>query len=283
MLQRSPTYMISLPGQDPLARLLKHRLPPMWAYRAVRMKNILIGMLLFKFARRWPERAKARLLGLARRQLGPQADMARDFTPRYNPWDQRICALPDGDLFDAVRAGRASLVTDTIQRFTPAGIRLASGRELAADIVVTATGLELNTLGDMALSVDGQPLQAAATMAYKGMMFSGVPNLVQTFGYTNASWTLKADLTADYTCRLMRHMQRHGLAAATPRRDPAVGEVPFLDFSSGYVQRALPMLPRQGDRKPWRLYQNYLLDWLTLRLGRIDDGHLHFTPTPPTR
>lgn len=285
MLQRSPTYIVTLPGQDPVAHWLTRRLGwllgPMGRYRVVRMKNILVGMLLFQLARRWPDKAQARLLGLAKQQLPADADIARDYTPRYKPWDQRVCAVPDGDLFKAVRSGRASVVTDAIERFTPGGIRLASGRELAADIVVTATGLELNTLGDMALSIDGRPLDPAQTMAYKGMMFSGVPNLVQTFGYTNASWTLKADLTADFTCRLMRHLARHGLAAATPRRDPAVREAPFLDFSSGYVQRALAKLPKQGDRKPWRLYQNYLLDWLTLRWGRVDDGHLQFTPAPP--
>jgi len=282
MLQRSPTYIVTLPGQDPVARRLQRRLGPMAVYRLVRLKNILLGMVLFQLARRWPAQAKARLIGLARQQLPREADIARDYTPRYNPWDQRVCAVPDGDLFQAVRAGRASVVTDTIERFTPAGIRLASGRELAADIVVTATGLELNTLGDMAVTIDGQALAPARTMAYKGMMFSGVPNLVQTFGYTNASWTLKADLTADFTCRLIRHMARHGHAVATPQRDPTVGEVPFLDFSSGYVQRALAKLPKQGDRKPWRLYQNYVLDWLTLRWGRVDDGHLRFsTPAHP--
>jgi len=287
MLQRSPTYIVTLPGQDPVAHWLERRLGtvlgPMARYRLVRIKNILLGMLLFQLARRWPDKAQARLLGLARQQLPPGADIARDYTPRYKPWDQRVCAVPDGDLFQAVRAGRASVVTDTIERFTPDGIRLASGRVLPADIVVTATGLALNALGDMAITIDGRPLAPASTMAYKGMMFSGVPNLVQTFGYTNASWTLKADLTADFTCRLIRHMARHGHAAATPQRDPAVGEAPFLDFSSGYVQRALATLPKQGDRKPWRLYQNYLLDWLTLRWGRVDDGHLQFTPAPPDR
>jgi len=281
MLQRSPTYIVTLPGQDPMARWLQRHLDPMTVYRLVRLKNILLGMVFFQFARRWPAQAKARLIGLARRQLQREADIARDYTPRYNPWDQRICAVPDGDLFKAVRGGRASVVTDTIERFTPGGIRLASGRELPADIVVTATGLELNTLGDMAVTIDGRPLEPGQTMAYKGMMFSGVPNLVQTFGYTNASWTLKADLIADFTCRLMRHMAGHGHAVATPQRDPSVGEAPFLDFSSGYVQRALAKLPKQGDRKPWRLYQNYVLDWLTLRWGRVDDGHLRFT-TPAT-
>jgi cyclohexanone monooxygenase len=193
--------------------------------------------------------------------------------------------VPDGDLFKAIQSGRAAVVTDQIQRFTATGIRLASGSELPADIVVTATGLQLNLLGDVAFRVDGQACDFSQKLAYKGMMLSGVPNLVYTFGYTNASWTLKADLTADYLCRLMLHLQRRRLAAATPRHDAAVRLLPFLDFSSGYVQRGLAMLPKQGDRKPWRLYQNYLLDLLTLRFGRLDDGTLQMTPagTPVAR
>lgn len=281
MLQRSPSYVVTLPGQDGIAERLKRWLPPMLAYRLVRSKNILAGLLLFRLARRWPEATKKRLVGLARQQLaGSGCDATTHFSPRYNPWDQRVCAVPDGDLFAAIRSGQATVVTDQIAQFTPQGISLQSGQVLPADIVVTATGLELNLLGDVALSLDGVPLVPGQTMAYKGMMFSGVPNLVQTFGYTNAAWTLKADLTARFTCRLMRLMQRRGWASATPRRDPSVGEQPFLDFSSGYIARALAWLPKQGDRKPWRLYQNYLLDWLTLRLGRVDDGHLRFAAAP---
>ena len=285
MLQRSPTYVVALPAQDRIAQWLKQRLPPMWAYRLVRLKNITLGMLFFKFARRWPDKARTRLLGLVRQQLGPGHDVARDFTPRYNPWDQRVCAVPDGDLFKAVKSGHAAVVTDQIQRFTAQGIRLASGRELPADIVITATGLQLNLLGDVAFRIDGQACDFSQKLAYKGMMLSGVPNLIYTFGYTNASWTLKADLTAGYLCRLMVHLQRHRLAAATPRLDAGVRPLPFLDFSSGYVQRSLAMLPKQGDRKPWRLYQNYLLDLLMLRYGRLDDGTLQMTPagTPVAR
>lgn len=283
MLQRSPSYVVSLPGQDGLAERLKHWLPPMLAYRLVRSKNILVGWLLFRLARRWPEATKKHLVGLAQRQLaGSGCDAATHFSPRYKPWDQRVCAVPDGDLFAAIRRGQATVVTDQIAQFTPEGITLQSGQTLPADIVVTATGLTLNLLGDVALSLDGVPVVPGHTMAYKGMMFSGVPNLVQTFGYTNAAWTLKADLTARFTCRLLRLMQRRGWASATPRRDPSVAEQPFLDFSSGYITRALAMLPKQGDRKPWRLYQNYLLDWLTLRLGRVDDGHLQFAAAPST-
>ncbi len=276
MLQRSPTYMVSRPGRDELAESLKRRLPPMWAYRLVRAKNVLLTMLFFQLARRWPQQTGARLVGGVRAQLGSRFDVARDFTPRYKPWDQRVCLVPDGDLFRALREGRASVVTDEIETFTPEGLRLKSGRELAADIVVTATGLQLNLLGDVPLQVDGRPVDLSQALVYKGMMYSGVPNLTSTFGYTNASWTLKADLTARFVCRLLRHMQARGWRQVQPQRDPAVQPEPFLDFSSGYVQRALPMLPKQGDRHPWRLYQNYLRDWLLLRAGRVADGVLKF-------
>ena len=279
MLQRSPTFMLNRPQVDALARWLKPWAPAMLAYRLVRLKNIALGMLFFKLARARPQGMARHLLGMAREQMGPGVDMA-NFTPRYKPWDQRICLLPDGDLFETVKAGHASIVTDEIERFTAQGIRLQSGRELAADIVVSATGLELNVLGDIQMQVDGVPVQPAETLAYKGMMFSGVPNLVYTFGYTNASWTLKADLTAQYTCRLINLMHRGGLHIATPQRDAQVQVAPFLDFTSGYVQRALAKLPKQGDRQPWRLYQNYLRDWLLLRLGRVREKHLRLQAVP---
>jgi len=284
LLQRSPTYVVTLPARDALAEWLKRHLPPMWAYRLVRLKNIALGMFFFRLARRRPAQVRARLVGLVRRQLPAGYDVATHFTPRYKPWDQRVCVVPDGDLFQAVGSGRAEVVTDQIERFNAGGLRLASGRQLDADIVVTATGLQLNLLGDVAFHLDGERCDFSQRMAYKGMMFSGVPNLVYTFGYTNASWTLKADLTSDYLCRLLRHLQRHGLAVATPQADPAVAPRPFLDFSSGYVLRALDQLPRQGAAKPWRLYQNYLLDLLTLRHGRLDDGTLALRPAgPPPR
>ena len=280
MLQRSPTYVVSLPARDRIADTLRRRLPRMLAYRIVRTKNILIGMAFFRLSRRWPAKVRQLLIDQVRKALGAGHDVATHFSPKYAPWDQRVCFVPDGDLFDAVRAGRADVVTDHVERFTANGLRLASGRELAADIVVSATGLVLNVLGDIALSIDGTPCDLSRTMGYKGMMFSGVPNLIYTFGYTNASWTLKADLTANYAARLFAWMDRHGVQAATPVRDPAVAARPFLDFSSGYVQRAAPLLPSQGTKSPWRLYQNYLLDLITLRYGRIDDGRLQFTTTP---
>ncbi len=277
MLQRSPSYVVALPSRDAIADGLKRVMPAMWAYRIVRAKNVLLAMLFFKLSRRWPHQVKERLLREVSRQVGPGQDVDTHFNPRYKPWDQRVCIVPDGDLFKAIRDGRASVVTDQIESFTETGVRLASGQAIDADIVVTATGLQLNLLGDVAISVDGVRCDFAKAMAYKGMMFSGVPNLAYTFGYTNASWTLKADLTARYVCRLFEHMDRHGYASATPRRDPSVQEAPFLDFSSGYVQRAIDMLPKQGATRPWRVYQNYVLDLVTLRWGAVADGTLAFS------
>jgi monooxygenase len=277
MLQRSPTYVITRPSEDRLARRLKGFLPRGAAYAVTRWKNVLLGMFFYQLARRRPAQMKRWIIDMARRQIGPQFDVDTHFTPRYNPWDQRLCLVPDGDLFRELRQGRASVVTDTIERFTEQGLRLASGAELPADIVVVATGLKLNVLGDVLVRIDGRPCDVSQTIAYKGMMLSDVPNLALAFGYTNASWTLKADLTAGYVCRLLRYMDRHGYAVALPRRDPAVLPRPFLTFTSGYVQRALPMLPKQGSQRPWQVYQNYLLDLFNLRYGRIADGVMQFS------
>ncbi|WP_083384459.1 MULTISPECIES: NAD(P)/FAD-dependent oxidoreductase [Cupriavidus] len=276
MLQRSPTYIVARPGQDAIAHKLRRLLPEGLAYGITRWKNVLLGMFFFQLARRRPEQVKLRMVGMAAEQLGPGVDVGTHFTPRYKPWDQRVCLVPDGDLFRELRDGRASVVTDTIARFTEHGIQLDSGKELAADVVVVATGLKLNMLGDIAITVDGQRRVPAESIAYKGMMLSDVPNMVLAFGYTNASWTLKADLTAEYVCRLLRYMDRHGRRIAVARRDGQVQAEPFLDFTSGYVQRAASVLPRQGDRKPWRVYQNYFMDMLTIRYGRIDDGVMQF-------
>ena len=283
MLQRSPTYIVTRPGEDAIANKLRRLLPERLAYRATRWKNVLLGMFFFQLARRRPERVKQRLVSMAAAQLQPGFDAATHLTPRYNPWDQRVCLVPDGDLFHAIRNGRASIVTDQIERFTEDGIVLKSGQTLPADLVVVATGLKLNMLGDIAVHVDGQPRRPSELLAYKGMMLSNVPNLVLAFGYTNASWTLKADLTAEYVCRLLKFMDRHGHRYALPQVDPDVQRVPFLDFSSGYVQRAAAVLPRQGHRKPWRVYQNYLMDMLTIRHGRIDDGVLRFDTPQATK
>jgi cation diffusion facilitator CzcD-associated flavoprotein CzcO len=280
MLQRSPTYVVSLPSRDPIADWLRRRLPTKLAYALTRWKNVLLGMFFYKLSRKRPERVRERIVELARRQLGPDYDVATHFTPRYNPWDQRVCLVPDADLFQAIRAGRASVVTDEIETFTETGIKLRSGQEIAADIVVTATGLKLKLLSGIAISANGERRDLSKCLSYKGMMFSDVPNLAYTLGYTNASWTLKADLTAEYVCRLLNHMDARGYAVAVPRRDPNVEEQPLIDFTSGYVQRARDLLPKQGSKRPWKLYQNYALDLLTLRFGRIDDGTIQFARAP---
>jgi monooxygenase len=277
MLQRSPTYIVAQPSEDRLAHWLQGCVPGRLAYALTRWKNVLVNILLYQLARRRPEQMKRRIIDMVREQLGPQFDVATHFTPRYKPWDQRMCIVPDGDLFHEIRRGRASVVTGTIERFTERGLKLDSGAELPADIVVMATGLKLNVLGDVALCIDGRPCDLGRSMAYKGMMLSDVPNLAMTFGYTNASWTLKADLTAGFVCRLLRYMDRHGYAVAVPRRDLGVQPQPFLSFSSGYVQRAIAMLPKQGSRRPWRVHQNYLLDLLTIRYGRLADGVMQFS------
>jgi cyclohexanone monooxygenase len=277
MLQRSPTYVVTRPSEDKLARWLNRRLPDRMAYALTRWKNVLLNMFLYQLARSRPEQMKKRIIDMAREQLNPQFDVDTHFTPRYNPWDQRMCLVPDGDLFQQLREGHASVVTDGIECFTRRGLKLISGDELPADIVVVATGLELNVLGDVAVSVDGRRCDLGEAMAYKGMMLSDVPNLAMTFGYTNASWTLKADLTAGYVCRLLRYMDRRGYAIAVPRRDPCMLPQPFLTFTSGYVLRALAILPKQGSQRPWKVYQNYLLDLLNLRYGRIADGVMQFS------
>ena len=277
MLQRTPSYVVSRPAEDPLANRLRGRLPAKLAYGVIRWRNVLIGMLFFSLARRRPTRTRQRILGWVRDHLGPDYDVASHFTPPYDPWDQRLCLVPDGDLFSALRRGRAEVVTDHIERFTSDGLRLKSGRTLQADIVVAATGLRLQLLGGVVLSVDGAPVKLAQSMGYKGSMYSDVPNLASCFGYTNASWTLKCDLTCDYVCRLLNHMARRDYAWAAPRRrDPTVGEEPMLSFSSGYVQRSIHDFPKQGNSSPWRLRQNYVLDLLDLKYSRLDDGVLEF-------
>jgi monooxygenase len=275
MLQRSPTYMVARPSEDPLANRLRARLPSRLAYALTRIYYVARSMHFYRKFRKYPEQAKAALIALAGAELGPSADLA-DFTPRYNVWDQRLCLLPDADFFRAVRAGHANVVTDVIDTFTPTGVRTASGRELAADIVVLATGLELNLLGDVAFSVDGGAVDFARRRVYKSCMFEGVPNLISTFGYANASWTLKADLIAGYACRLINFMHRRGVASATPPQAPGETARPFLELSSGYVRRAVDRLPKQGAAAPWLVHQNYAKDIGLLRFGRLDDGVLQF-------
>jgi monooxygenase len=277
MLQRSPTYIVARPSQDVIANFLRRFLPARVAYAIVRWKNVLIGMYFYNLARRKPEATKKGILAMVEKELGPEYDVSKHFSPRYNPWDQRLCLVPDSDLFATIRAGKASIVTDEIETFTETGLRLRSGNEIEADIIVTATGLRLKLLGGTQIVVDGAPVDMSRTLGYKGVMFSDIPNFASAFGYTNASWTLKADLTAAYVCRLLNYMDERGFASCTPRRrDPEIAEEPMVNFTSGYFLRASANLPKQGSKKPWRLYQNYALDTLALRLGRVDDGAMEF-------
>ncbi|RAK69144.1 flavin-containing monooxygenase [Phenylobacterium kunshanense] len=278
MLQRSPTYVVSRPAEDAFANWLRKVLPGKLAYDIVRWRNVLFGMYFFRVAREKPDQVKKRIIGMVREQLGPDYDVETHFTPSYNPWDQRLCLVPDADMFQQIRSGRASVVTDHIERFTEKGILLKSGQELEADVVVTATGLVLEVWNGVEISVDGRRIDASTTLSYKGMMYEGVPNLASAFGYTNASWTLKCDLTCEYVCRLLNHMKRTGLRQATPvNDDPTVTFEPWLDFSSGYVQRAMAKFPKQGNKTPWKLYQNYAMDLMSLRYAKLDDGVLRFT------
>jgi monooxygenase len=277
MLQRSPTYVASRPASDAIADRLRAWLPQKLAYAIVRWKNALQALAIFNLSRKRPELMKSMLRKAAVKQLPEGYAVDTHFAPSYNPWDQRMCLVPDGDLFTAIRDGRASVVTDYIETFTESGIRLQSGAELQADIVVSATGLNLLAIGGMALEVDGSAVDLSKTVSYKGMMLSGVPNFAWTIGYTNASWTLKADLVAEYVCRLLKHMDANDYAAVTPDAGGATAANPFLDLASGYVKRSVEHLPKQGDRTPWRLHQNYVKDVRLLRQGPIDDDVV-FTP-----
>jgi cation diffusion facilitator CzcD-associated flavoprotein CzcO len=277
MLQRSPTYIVARPSRDAIAKWLQRRLPLSLADSLTRWKNVLLGIWFFNRARSRPQKAKETILRLAAEGLPPGYDIGRHLSPSYNPWDQRLCLIPDGDLFEAIKAGAVSIATDTIERFTETGLKLASGEELEADAVVAATGLVVKLLGGIALDVDGEPVDPADRFNYKGMMLSDVPNLALSFGYTNASWTLKCDLTSRYVCRLLNHMERQGFVTCVPRLpEGGIERRPMLDFSSGYVRRALSILPAQGPEAPWRVHQNYLKDLAIMRFGRVDDEAMHF-------
>jgi monooxygenase len=281
MLQRSPSYVVTRPAEDNIANFLRRVLPAKAAYGIVRWKNVLLTMLSFQLSRRRPGAMKSLLRKGLEKQLPAGYDIDTHFKPTYNPWDQRLCLVPDGDLFKAISDGSASVATDHIETFTEQGLKLTSGAELQADLIVTATGLDLVALGGMQLAVDGREVALPETMSYKGMMLSGVPNFALAIGYTNASWTLKCDLTCEYVCRLLNYMDTHGYAQCTPQnRDSSVQELPFIDFSSGYVQRAIANFPKQGSKAPWRLYQNYALDILSLKFGKVEDGSLEFTRAP---
>ncbi len=281
MLQRSPTYIVSQPDQDKMAERLNRWLPERMAYAAVRWKNVLRQLAVYQACQKWPHRMRNMFMGLAKRRLPEGYDVRKHFGPHYNPWEQRLCLVPNGDLFRAIRHGKAEMATDAIERFTATGIRLNSGRELPADIIITATGLNLQLFGGATVTVDGQPVDLTKTMAYKGMMLSGLPNMIYTVGYTNASWTLKADLVSEFACRLLNYMDANGFETVVVERPGSdVEERPFMDFTPGYVLRSLDELPKQGSRTPWRLNQNYLRDIRLIRRGKIDDEGLRFTKNP---
>ncbi|MDX1756077.1 MAG: NAD(P)/FAD-dependent oxidoreductase [Marinobacter sp.] len=280
LLQRSPSYVFALPSYDAVSAALLKVLPEKWVYQLARQRNILLQLAIYKGARRFPSATRRLLLRHARKQLGKDFE-PRHFTPRYNPWDQRICPVPDGNLFKVLRAGQASIETDEIDTFTETGVRLKSGKDLPADIVITATGLQIELMGGMAVSLDGHPCDLSERLTYKGVLVEGLPNLGWIFGYTNASWTLKADLAANYLCRLLNHMQLNNLQEFVPRdREGSATERSVMDsLSSGYIRRASGILPRQGARLPWRVLNDYGKDRSMLLNDPIDDGYLEFSPT----
>ena len=276
MLQRSPSYIAARPSRDAIADGLRRILPERIAYAIARAKNILLAIYVFQLSRRWPERVKRQVIQLVKDELGEDFDVDRHFTPAYRPWDQRFCLAPDGDFFQVLKDGSASIVTDHVERFTADGILLRSGEALQADIIIPATGLDMQLAGSVELSLDGTPVKPADLFTYRGMMLGNMPNLVLAFGYTNASWTLKIDLTCERVCRMLNHMERTATDIAVAVPPDALEAQPLLDFSSGYVQRALHLLPKQGNRAPWRTYQNYIQDMLAIRFGRLEDGHMLF-------
>jgi cation diffusion facilitator CzcD-associated flavoprotein CzcO len=278
MLQRSPTYVISLPGEDRIANALRRVLPNRWVYAIVRWKNVLLQMASYQLSRRRPKLMKDLIRRAAEKALPPGYDIDRHFNPRYDPWDQRLCLVPDGDLFEAISAGRAEIVTDTIETFTESGVKLDSGEELEADIVITATGLELLFLGGIEVTIDGEDADLPSRMTYKGMMLSDIPNLAFNLGYSNASWTLKVDLTCEYVCRLLNHMDENGYTRCVPRANGTEpSDQPLVTLTSGYVMRALDRLPKQGPADPWQLRQNYAFDLRALRRGPLVDSAMEFS------
>jgi monooxygenase len=281
MLQRSPSYVLALPGHDPIADLLRKVLPKKAAYAAIRWKNVMLTMGTYQLSRRRPKFVRAALRKLAQKQLPEGYDVDTHFNPRYSPWDQRLCIVPGGDLFESIKRGDASVVTDEIETFTEKGVKLASGDELEADIIVTATGLNVQALGGVELTVDGQTFEPSQTVGYKGIMFSGIPNLALAIGYTNASWTLKCDLACEYVCRLLRHMDERGYDQVTPVwPNTELPDRPFIDLQSGYVLRSIDQFPKQSDHAPWRLYQNYIRDVPMFKRAPIEDSALEFKRAP---
>jgi len=277
MVQRSPSYILSLPGTDPIDELIRKLLPPESGYRVVRWKNARIGTFIYNFCQKHPARARAMLRKAAQKQLPEGYDVDTHFKPAYDPWDQRMCLVPDGDFFAAVKSGKAEIVTDQIEAFTPAGLRLRSGAELDADVIITATGLNLLPLGGIGLTVDGAEVRVPERVAYKGMMLDGVPNMAFAIGYTNASWTLKVDLVSSYVSRIVRHLRENGYASVTPRLSGPIETSPFIQMTSGYFERSRHTLPLQGSSAPWRLRQHYFKDAALWR-APVDEKELDFRP-----
>jgi cation diffusion facilitator CzcD-associated flavoprotein CzcO len=280
MLQRSPTYVLSLGRAQAIANFIGATFPKPIAYRLMRAYSVPFQTWFYNLARRKPQKVREFILNEARAKLPPGYDVEKHFAPTYNPWDERLCFMDDDDLFKEIAAGRVTVETDHIETFTEGGIRLKSGKELEADVVISATGLVLEALGGARASVDGAPLKVGERLTYKGLMFDGAPNLVAVFGYLNASWTLRADLVSDYVCRLLKFMDARGFAEARPvNDDPAMEKRPFADFTSGYLKRGAAATPLQG-RAPWRHPQNFFVDFFSMKFGRIDDGYLRFAPRP---
>jgi cation diffusion facilitator CzcD-associated flavoprotein CzcO len=277
MIQRSPSYVVSRPSEDAINKFLRKFLPIKLTYFLIRWKNILWQSYTFFLARKFPNKIKQGILDLLKNELGSDFDIKKHFTPSYKPWDQRMCLVPDSDLFSAIKKSKASVVTDKVKEFISDGILLESGERITADIIVTATGIELNSLNDINVTVDNAKINAHERLTYKGMMLSGVPNFALSFGYVNASWTLRADLTCEYVCRLINLMDKKGVACCVPIDDPsAYGNDDLIDFTSGYVQRGLHLMPKQGNKAPWKNYQNYLKDIFAVRLFSIKDSNLNF-------
>lgn len=276
MLQRSPTYIMNLPNRNGLFIWMKKWLPNGFAYRITRVINILGSIATFFLSKWFPKQAKWFIMKEAAKQLPPNFAVDKHFNPTYNPWDQRLCVVPDGDLFEAIKSGKASVETDHISHFTTTGIQLTSGKHLEADVIVLATGLKIKLIGGATVTINGKASAISEALIYKGMMVSDVPNLIYAFGYTNASWTLKVDLTANYFCKLLNYMERKGYEVVVPLKPEAASEEPFLNLNSGYIERAKNLLPKQGEKRPWRVYQNYLIDMLTTRFGRVKDDVLKF-------
>ena len=284
MLQRSPSYILSLPNHDPIAHLIRRALPERAALHVVRWKNILINIVIFQISRRSPNRMRRMLRDGATKDLPQGYEVDKHFNPTYQPWDQRLCLIPDSDFYKSISAGRASVVTDQIDTLTEHGIRLKSGEELEADIVVSATGLRMLVVGGVRLIVDGVPVEPSREFIYKGTMISNVPNFAFCVGYTNAPWTLRADLASTYFCRVLNHMHRRGYRTCTPVCDPASLEPrPLLNLTSGYIQRAAADLPKSAATAPWLIRQNYIRDWLTMKLSRLEDGVLQFSKAVQVR